>query len=607
MASVYLQPEYGKMVLEFYEQQMLELRQEERKLNFKRRLYGWLRLGCVVIVALIFSFYYPQWKIVIPSFIAILVVFRLLIYRDVANKETLLHNSHLQKINEAEIGTLKYDSYELFNDGSQHIPHDHYYAGDLDIFGHSSLFRILNRTVSEIGSRQLANWLLSPADKEKILLRQEAAKELSTKPIWLQHLQAYGKEHPVTHSTFDILQNWIQQPPLFKKGYFKIIRWVLPSISVAVTIATIFSWIPMNIFYLTLLGMFIIAFILEKKVNLLHLRLGKVINQLDTLSSSIAIIEKESFKSTLLVKLQADYIKNNQTASTTIAELKKILDSLDLRLNIVLAVPLNLLFLWNLQQCLRLEKWKATNDNSIHYWFNNLGIFEALGSFAVTSFNKPDWAFPTLTEEPFSIHAANLGHPLIPKDKRVTNFINLEQKPKIMLVTGSNMAGKSTYLRSVGVNIVLAMAGAPVCASSFSLPAMQLLSSMRIADNLEESTSTFYAELKKLKTVIDKVNLHENVFILLDEILRGTNTLDRHAGSEALIKQLVKKDAVAIIATHDLALANLQQQYPGSLENFHFDVQVSNEELYFDYKLKPGICTSMNASILMKKIGIELS
>ncbi|MBP9099028.1 MAG: DNA mismatch repair protein MutS, partial [Ferruginibacter sp.] len=190
--------------------------------------------------------------------------------------------------------------------------------------------------------------------------------------------------------------------------------------------------------------------------------------------------------------------------------------------------------------------------------------------------------------------------------KRVNNYIDIENKGKIMLVTGSNMAGKSTYLRSIGVNTVLAMAGAPVCASSFTISPVQLISSMRIADNLEESTSTFYAELKKLKAIIDKVNAGEKVFILLDEILRGTNSLDRHTGSEALIKQLIRHEAAAIIATHDLGLAEINKTYPDNILNYHFDVQVNYEELYFDYKLKPGVCTSLNASILMKKIGIEL-
>ena len=168
------------------------------------------------------------------------------------------------------------------------------------------------------------------------------------------------------------------------------------------------------------------------------------------------------------------------------------------------------------------------------------------------------------------------------------------------------MAGKSTYLRSIGVNTVLAMAGAPVCATTFTLSPVQIISSMRIADNLEESTSTFYAELKKLKAIIDKVNAGEKIFILLDEILRGTNSLDRHTGSVALVKQLIKHKAACIIATHDVELAKLKDSYPSNILNFHFDAQVSNDELYFDYQLKNGVCESLNASILMKKIGIEL-
>ena len=262
--------------------------------------------------------------------------------------------------------------------------------------------------------------------------------------------------------------------------------------------------------------------------------------------------------------------------------------------------------LWNLQQALDLEQWKKQYATDVESWFNTLGSFEALNSFATLHFNDPGSCFAVLHAQHFFIAAKELGHPLINKNKRVNNFIDIENRGELMLVTGSNMAGKSTYLRSVGINTVLAMAGAPVCANSFIISPVQLISSMRIADNLEESTSTFYAELKKLKTVIDKVNAGEKVFILLDEILRGTNSLDRHTGSEALIKQLIREKAAAIIATHDLGLAEIQKTYPANILNYHFDVQVNNEELYFDYKLKPGVCTSLNASILMKKIGIEL-
>jgi len=287
-------------------------------------------------------------------------------------------------------------------------------------------------------------------------------------------------------------------------------------------------------------------------------------------------------------------------------KLKGIVQRMDWRLNPVVFIPLAILFQWDLQQVIALEKWKRRNNKSIIQSFEALGNFEAINSFATLHFNHPDWCFPDLKKEHFIIEGKDVGHPLINKIKRVNNCIDINNKGIIMLVTGSNMAGKSTYLRSIGINAVLTMAGAVVCAKSFSLSPVQLLTSMRIADNLEENTSTFYAELKKLKTVIEKVNNHEKVFILLDEILRGTNSLDRHTGAVALTKQLIRKQAAGIIATHDVELAKLKHDYPANIYNYHFDVQVNDGELYFDYKLKEGICTSLNASILMKKIGIEL-
>ena len=332
-----------------------------------------------------------------------------------------------------------------------------------------------------------------------------------------------------------------------------------------------------------------------------------MVEELEVLTTSMLLIEKTAFTTPLLQQMQ-DQFKHghNYTASRQFKILKKILERLDLRYNLLLSAPLNLLLLWNLQQVLDLEKWKLNNSIRLKQWFETFGHFEALNSLSVLAFNHPGWCFPLFKEPFFYIKGTNIGHPLINKNKRVNNDINIDSQGKLLLITGSNMAGKSTYLRSIGINVILAMAGAPVCAEYFCLSTVQLISSMRIADNLEESTSTFYAELKKLKSVIDKVNEGNHVFILLDEILRGTNSLDRHTGSVALIKQLIKHQAAGIIATHDVGLAALKNDYPENILNYHFDVQVTGEELYFDYKLKPGICTSLNASILMKKIGIEL-
>jgi DNA mismatch repair ATPase MutS len=252
-----------------------------------------------------------------------------------------------------------------------------------------------------------------------------------------------------------------------------------------------------------------------------------------------------------------------------------------------------------------LNKWKATNKTVLPKAFSAIAEFEVINSLATLHFNQPDWALPDFADY-FTLQGKAIGHPLLAASKRVTSDFSLHGKGKIALITGSNMAGKSTFLRSLAVNTVLAQMGAPVCAASFTLSAMDVMSSMRIADNLAENTSTFYAELKKLESIITAVKQQKPMFVLLDEILRGTNSLDRHIGSKALIRQLIKEQAVAIIATHDIELTKLQEEFGKAIENYHFDVQVAHDELFFDYKLKHGVCHSLNASLLMKKIGIEL-
>lgn len=590
-----------------YKKRLQQLLQQQKKFQQKKTIFGILRFGTV---ALLIGLFYFLWAIG-PLYVAIaaiilFITFVKLVYRDIDNRAALLHVNHMILINEAELKAVEGDFYQ-FGCGNEHIPKDHYYANDLDIFGHASLFQLLNRTTSEMGSHQLASWLTDPASTEEIPKRQEAIRELKEKLLWRQELQAYGRETIIRQTTLSRLRSWLNEPPVFI--HFKPWQWlryVLPAIILSVVILAIFKLIHLNLLYLFLLLYAIIAFQINKLIAPLHEKLSKMVDELDILSQSINLVEKEIFHTDLLSVLKENFVSSQRPASKNIGQIKKILDRLDIRYNIVLSAPLNLLLLWNLQQVLDLEKWKKKHIPDVDKWFQTLGIFEALSSLATLHFNNPGWIFPSINQEHFFIEASGLGHPLINKSKRINNYIGIQQSGYIMLVTGSNMAGKSTYLRSVGINVVLAMAGAPVCATAFVFSPVQLLTSMRIADNLEESTSTFYAELKKLKHIIEKVNNGEKVFVLLDEILRGTNSLDRHTGSVALIKQLIRHKASAIIATHDLGLADLQKIFPENILNFHFDVQVKQDELFFDYELKPGVCTSMNASILMKKIGIEL-
>lgn len=589
---------------QFYQKRLEELRNQLKKLQQRKSAFAWLRLA--PIIAIVFAFY-VLWSLgivyVIIASALLIFIFGRLISSDLKNQSEIERTNFLIEINENELKSIE-GNFNDFPSGAEHIPKEHPYANDLDIFGRASLFQFVNRTTSEEGSERLADYLMAPASLSIISERQKAIKELSSKPLWIQDMQARARKNKITFSGKERLIEWMKEPLLFSKFKpWKWLRYLLPVIILSIVAFYIFDLAGDTIFYMGLLIFAIIAYQINKFVAPVHDQLSKIANELSTLSSNISSIENQTFESALLKGWQSVFIDQNKKVSDDILKIKKILDRLDIRFNIVLSLPLNLLLLWNLQQVLDLENWKQRQEASIDKWFETLADFEALNSFSVLYFNEPDWQFPQIDEKYFSIEGKEIGHPLISKNKRVNNYIDIPTSGDLMLVTGSNMAGKSTYLRSVGVNVVLAMAGAPVCAKSFTVSHVQLISSMRITDNLEESTSTFYAELKKLKTIIERVNAGENLFILLDEILRGTNSLDRHTGSKALIKQLLRKKAAAIIATHDLELANL---FSENILNYHFDVQVSNDELYFDYRLKPGICNSLNASILMKKIGIEL-
>jgi DNA mismatch repair ATPase MutS len=334
--------------------------------------------------------------------------------------------------------------------------------------------------------------------------------------------------------------------------------------------------------------------------------LNKIVPELETLFQSIRWVEKLETKTGLVRSLKENLVNGAQKASASILQLKKILERLDYRYNPLVHIPLNIFLLWDLQQVFALEKWKQGKEKTVVRWFHVLAEMESLVTLATICFNHPQWQFPQLSSEHGILIAKEMGHPLIPVEKRINNSFAVEGSQQLSLITGSNMAGKSTFLRSAGINVVLAMMGSPVCATELIVSNMKVMSSMRVSDNLEENTSTFYAELKKLKQIIDAVKDHEKVLLLLDEILRGTNSADRHAGSKAFIKQLVKEKAFALVATHDLELTKLAEEFPAHIHNYHFDVQVKGDELYFDYILKEGICNSMNASLLMKKIGIEL-
>jgi DNA mismatch repair ATPase MutS len=273
----------------------------------------------------------------------------------------------------------------------------------------------------------------------------------------------------------------------------------------------------------------------------------------------------------------------------------------------VVGFILNVFFLWALKQIIAIEQWKRANHENLENAFDVIAEFEALQSLSGIRFNYPDWATPQIAGgDAYTLTAKNLAHPLINNKYRIPNDYELVDTRKIDIITGSNMAGKSTFLRTIGINTILALCGAPVCADSMEVSVMTMVSYMRIKDSLNESTSTFKAELDRLQMLLAAVEQEYKVFFLIDEMLRGTNSVDKYLGSKAVIEQLIAKNGVGMVATHDLQIAQLEQQYSTYVRNFYFDIQVVNGEMLFDYKIKYGECKTFNATLLLKQIGINI-
>ena len=593
--------------LKIYKEHLASLDDQLKNLFRKKNRLAWLRFSSVLAAVVAPWQLWPlNWILALIILIFLIALFLFFVTRDINNRESIENTTRLAEINQEEIDILHHH-FTNRPDGQSFQPDHHDYANDLDLFGKASLYQYINRTHSGQGNKLFADWLLGPAQADLIKRRQEAAKELSSTIFSLQQLRSYSIANPVTIASEGKVIKWLQQQNKLRTTLvWRSIRFICPAAATTVLLLYLFSVISTSLFYPLLLLFFAIAFSITKYVMPDYALLNKIVPELETLFQSIRWIETYKAKTELIQTLQENLRTGTQNASGSILQLKKILERLDYRYNPLVHVPLNIFFLWDLQQLFALEKWKSGKEATVAQWFHVLAEMESLASIATVCFNHPQWSFPQLSSEHGVLMAEEMGHPLIPVEKRVNNSFRISGNQRLSLITGSNMAGKSTFLRSAGINVVLAMMGSPVCATDLVVSNMKVISSMRVSDNLEENTSTFYAELKKLKQIIDAVKKHEKVFLLLDEILRGTNSTDRHTGSKAFIKQLVKEKAFALVATHDLELTKLAEEFPADIRNYHFDVQVKEDELYFDYVLKGGICTSMNASLLMKKIGIEL-
>lgn len=531
-------------------------------------------------------------------------IFIFLIIHYLKKTDVLNHFRNLIKINKDEIDALNND-FSNFYSGVKHVDRGHAYSFDLDLFGEGSLYQYLNRTVTLVGRELLAGNLIKlKKDKQLIENKQKAISELAPNIEWRQNFLATGKSCSISNDDNKKIEFWINEPTYFiKKMLFKIMVVLLPIITLSFLVFLILGISHYFWFVLFALIQLFIASTLLRRTNKEQRVVTEELRILKNYSRLITLIENESFNSDIFIDLQNGLQINSVNAGSAFRILIRIIDAFDTRLNIFLGLILNATIMWDLYSIMRLERWKENYGKNIKQWIKVVAEFDVYCCLANNYFNNPEFVFPVISGD-IIIESTDLGHPLIPEFKRVNNDFAIRNLGEIDIVTGANMAGKSTFLRTIGVNFLLAMNGMAVCAKEFNFRLMDLFSGMRTADSLKENESYFYAELKRLKFIIDNLKQGEVTFILLDEILKGTNSIDKAEGSWKFVKHLIKLKATGIVATHDLTLCDLEKEYPYNIRNKCFEVDIDGEKINFDYKLRYGVTQNMNASILMQQMGI---
>ena len=511
------------------------------------------------------------------------------------------------RIIQEELQALSGD-YSSFEDGKEYVNPEHPYSFDLDIFGRRSLFQSINRTCTFFGKNRLAKWLQNHLhEKTSIEKRQEMIREISEHTLFREQFRVAGLVHHGQSSDAEKIQAWSQSPAQYlHAGWVKAFIWGVPVINSLLLITSLAGWTSFSWLGLSFGIFLVLSFGIIKRATYIQETYGKQLKSLNGYARLIAQAKAENWKSAGMQELMERFNLNGQSPIQALQQLSKELDRLDLRNNQFLYVLLEGSIFFQLQEIVRIERWKVRYGQYISEWLETVGELDALCSLGTFAYNHPQYTYPELTEKPFCFLATQMGHPLMPVSQCVKNDATIPSRPFFLIITGANMAGKSTYLRTIGVNYLLACIGAPVCCERLKLYPNQLITSLRTSDSLSDNESYFFAELKRLKRIIDLLNQGQQLFIILDEILKGTNSMDKQKGSFDLIRQFMQLKANGIIATHDLLLGSLIKQFPEEIRNYCFEADIKENELTFSYKLREGVAQNMNACFLMKKMGIIL-
>ena len=590
----------------WYNQRLSATTAELKSTSNKIRTVSSLRIILFLIGIAIITLFWEEsnWKIIGLASCAFLPFLALLkVHTKLFNRKQWLEVE--ADLLEKELKGLKHD-YSCFDEGKEFVNPEHNYSFDLDVFGKKSLFQAINRTCTKIGKRTLGEWLTNHLrNKKQIEERQACVKELSQHNNFREEFAITGKINQTVSEDEMNIQKWVEDDNTFTRStWVKVLIWGVPTTNLILLVLGFLGTLSFSWFGLVFFGFIIFSFSVVKRASILQEEYTEKLMTLNTYAQLISLMECQNWKAPRLSQLVKSLKMNGQSPADALKKLSKELSRLDLRNNQFLYVILEGSMFFQLHQMVRIENWKIKYGQYLEGWLKAVGEVDALCSLATFAYNHPDYTYPIISEEPFCFNAKGMGHPLMPTTQCIKNDAIIPKRPYFLIITGANMAGKSTYLRTIGANYLLACIGAPVCCESLTLYPSQLVTSLRTSDSLSENESYFFAELKRLKHIIDLLNNGEELFIILDEILKGTNSTDKQKGSFNLIKQFILSKTNGIIATHDLLLGELAGQFPENIKNYCFEADITNDQLTFSYKIREGVAQNMNACFLMRKMCI---
>lgn len=573
---------------------------EEEIEIFNQRLLVLSTFRLVVFLATIVAIYFASVnaKYVIGVLLIGIPIFLFLVSKHSDLKYQKAKKEKLKNMNVLELEVLQ-RNYTQLPHGNEFKTDAHYFSQDIDLFGQGSFYQVSNRTQLAEGSQLLAA-LYKENSIDDIPRKQVAIQEIAKKVDWRQEFSAMAALTKTDTSTHFIV-NWLNTYMPFVPKVMKTIPLLFATLSIGIFVAYFVDLVPESllIFWL-LLGMLIVG-VFTKKITALGNDASKLKSTFDQYNQLLALIENTEFSSHLLEEKKAAILSQGEANSKVLEKFAKLLGNLDRNHNLLYLIFANGFFLRSLTDSLAIENWIKAHGKDVATWFKTIAFFDAFNSLGNFAFNNPSFTYPKITENNVVLKAENAGHPLLDLSKSVLNDIIIEEG-QFFIITGANMAGKSTFLRTVSLQIMMANVGLPVCAKDVLYTPIKLITSMRTTDSLTDDESYFFSELKRLRFIVDEIQA-DRYFIVLDEILKGTNSTDKALGSKKFLERLVTSNSTGIIATHDLSLCAVANEHP-TVKNHYFDAEIIDNELHFDYTFKKGICQNMNASFLLKKMGI---